>query len=392
MVLVAWSTVAVAGDGVDWAYWRGPNGNGISPERSWRSEAVAGKPKILWQKTLGNGWSAVSVKGDRAYTMGNINEEDIVYCLDANTGREKWRHVYACDDGNYSGPRATPVIDDGSVYTLSRAGHVFCLDAVTGIVKWRRDVVEDLGAKILRWGLASSPVVADGNVLLNVGRRGMALDKKTGQTVWDSGPALGNYAALVPARVAGKPTILTFGEKAIYGVDPANGRERWSVEWITKYDINAADPLPMGDKVWISSGYGRGCALLDCSTSRPKIVWENKNVCAHFSSPILHDGYIYAINGNTGRKCQLVCQVPKTGKVAWSKEVGFASMILAGDRLIVFNEKGTLRVVAASPKGYRELARADNLLPPKCWTAPTLSRSRLYLRNSKGSVVCLDLK
>jgi len=148
----------------------------------------------------------------------------------------------------------------------------------------------------------------------------------------------------------------------------------------------------LGDKVWISSGYERGCALLDCSRSQPKIVWENKNVCAHFSSPVLHNGYIYAISGNTGRKCQLVCQAPETGKVVWSEEVGFASLILAGDRLIVFNEKGTLRVVAASPKGYRELARADKLLSDKCWTAPTLSRSRLYLRNSKGTVLCLDLK
>ncbi|MDP6630824.1 MAG: PQQ-binding-like beta-propeller repeat protein [Kiritimatiellia bacterium] len=380
-----------APQGADWPHWRGLKGDGISTESGWRAEALSGGPKILWQAEVGKGYSAVSIQGGRAFTMGNIDDRDIVTCLDTATGKEVWRHSYACKAASYPGPRATPAVDGNNVYTFSRAGDVFCLDAMSGKVTWTRNIAAELKAEAPRWGFAGSPVISGEQLLLNAGPRGMALDKTTGRTIWHSGPGIGGYSVLVPCRLAGRPTLLMFGEKALLALNPATGKARWSHEWVTSYNINAADPMPVGDQVWISSGYGTGCALLDCAGARPRQVWKNKAVSAHFSSAVLHKGYIYAIDGNTKRKGKLVCLKPEDGTVAWSRELGFGSLILAGDRLIVLNEKGALTIVAASPGGYRELASADSLLPGICWTAPTLSRGKLYLRDDKGRVLCLNL-
>ena len=382
---------ATAADGADWPAWRGPQGNGISSETGWRSAAAAGNPKVLWQAEFGKGYSALSIAGGRAFTMGNIDDRDIVYCLDAATGKEIWRHSYACEGASYPGPRATPAVEGGNVYTFSRAGHVFCLDAASGQVKWQRNVATELKAKAPRWGFTSSPIIAGKALLLNAGPRGVALDKVSGRTLWDSGEGVGGYSALVPATIVGAPSYLLFGQKGLIAVDPANGKVRWSREWVTSYDINAADPMAMGNTVWISSGYGRGCALLDCSVTPPRTVWENKALSAHFSSAVLYKGHIYGVDGNTKRKGKLVCLKPESGEIVWSEGLGFGSLILAGDRLIVLNEEGSLFVVKASSQGYRELARAEGVLPGICWTAPTLSQGRLYLRNDKGSVRCLDL-
>ena len=395
LIAVVWSAAAApAAEPPDWVRWRGPEGNGISTETNWNPQALAAPTARRWQVRLGQGYSAVSVQGSNLFTMGNVNERDIVYCLDADTGREIWRHEYPCPKGSYPGPRATPTLDGDRVYTLTREGDVFCLNAKTGAVLWRKNVLKGSGAKAPQWGLASSPLIWEQAVVLNVGRRGAALDKTTGRKLWDS-DGVGGYAAPVPYPLPRGTGLALFSSKEVLGVNAADGRELWAFPWETSYDVNAADPLVQDGRVFVSSGYGRGCALLDVSGAQVRPLWENKALRSHFSSAVLIDGHLYGIDGNAGRGA-LRCLAWTSGELQWSSDLGFGSLLAAGGRLIVLNEKGSLFVVAAKPAACEELARAEGAVPlekgERCWTMPVLCRGRLYCRTSGGTLVCFDLR
>lgn len=392
LAIAAWSTVPrVAAEtpaGGDWPCWRGPANNGISTETSWSPAALAQGAKVLWRGNVGNGYSAPAIKGDRLYTMGNKDNQDTVYCLNAKTGAEIWRHTYACEGGSYPGPRASPWIDGTLVYTFSRNGDALALDAATGTVKWQKDL-KALKATNLTWGFSSSPVVTGSLVLYNAGETGVALDKASGAEVWASA-GTGNYAAPVVFEQGGRQQVAIFSQKGLNAVVLKDGRKLWSFPWATAYDINAADPIVNGNRVFISSGYGHGGAVLDFSSGKPVVVWENKEIAAHFSSCVLIGKALYGLSGNTGNG-DLVCLEFDTGKVLWKQKTGFGSLIAAGGKLIVLNERGTLFICEATPEGYKELATAKDVIPATCWTAPVLAHGCLYLRNEKGALACVDL-
>jgi outer membrane protein assembly factor BamB len=323
--------------------------------------------------------------------MGNVGDKDIVYCLNIGDGKEVWRYEYDCRLGSYPGPRATPAIEEGVLYAHSREGHVLCLDAETGAAKWQKNVVGEYGAGILRWGLASSPVIEGDMLLLNAGKHCTALAKATGEKIWSGGPGKGNYSSVVVyEREAGKG-IAVFGEAHIYGLDFASGKELWSHPWQTAYNINAADPIVHGNRVFISSGYDRGCALLEIEDGRPSVAWENKSMRNHFSSSVLLDGHLYGIDGNTGSG-SLRCLEFETGKVVWSQELGFGSLMIADGKIIVLNERGKLFIAEAAPEGYKEISSADTGLSPRCWTSPVLCRGRIFCRNSEGALIAVDVR
>ena len=383
--------LAGAAGAADWPAWRGPDGTGVSKETAWDATALDAGPKVLWKLNVGPGYSTVSVTGDQLFTMGNRNNEDTVFCLAAANGRVQWKYTYACPTGSsYPGPRATPVCDDGKLYTVSREGHVFCLSAADGTVKWQKQLTGELQAKNLTWGFASSVRISGKMALINANSAGVALNKDTGELVWTSVPGIGNYSVPVVHKIGGRPTVLLFAQKAFVGVDLSTGKELWSWPWEVSYDINAADPVPTGDRVFISSGYNKGSALLDVSGAKPQVVWQNTSLRNQFSSSVLLEGYLYGIDGNVG-KGDLVCLDLATGKEQWRQNLGFGSLIAAGGKLIVLNEAGDLFVVQAKPDGFAQLSAAKSVLGRTCWTAPVLSNGRLYLRNDKGDLVCLNL-
>ena len=375
----------------DWSRWRGPNGDGISREKDWNPKSLAGGAKTLWAVDVGEGYAAASVSGKRVFTMGNIDDQDRVCCLDADTGKEIWHRTYACKKGDHPGPRATPVLDGDRLYTLSREGDVYCLNSADGKVLWQKNIMQGTGVENIGWGLSSSPVVAGDLVLVNAGRAGVALNKTTGSIVW-SEPGKGGYASPVPYESGGKPCAAIFGQNAVCGVTVADGKLLWSFPWETRYDVNAPDPIVAGDRVFISSGYGRGCALLRIEAGEAKPVWENQRLRCHFSSCVLIDGFIYGIDGNAGNGT-LRCLDLESGLEKWSKETGFGALMAADGKLIVLTEKGTLIVAQAQPTGYTEIARAEGAVPVKgkCWTMPVLCGGRIYCRDSAGALVCIDV-
>lgn len=378
----------------NWLQWRGPDRNGIVSTPLFNPKTIQAGPKVRWKAELGKGWSAVAVAGPYVYSMGNINEQDIVYCLREDNGKEVWRHTYDCEGKNYPGPRATPCVVGGAtpmVFTLSRAGHIFALNAKTGEVIWERNAAEEFGAGFPTWGIAGSPVVEEGVLLLNVASYGVALDAKTGKTIWKSPPAVGGYSTPVVATIGGVKTVVVFGEVDVFGVDFKTGRKRFSYPWETKYHINAADPIVKNNLLFISSGYERGCALLDVSGSKPSLIWENTELKNQFSTSILQGDYLYGVDGNNKRG-QMACINIMTGKLSWRENIKFGSLIAVDDQLVYFNERGSLYVVKATPSKYTQIAEANGLLKNTCWTPPVLCRGSLYLRNDRGSLLSLDVK
>jgi outer membrane protein assembly factor BamB len=376
----------------DWPQWRGPDRNGISAESDWDPSALTKGPRILWRTNVGLGYSGVAVKGDLLYTMGNIRGQDIVTCLDTRTGREIWSYSYPARSMQYPGPRATPTIDGGFLYTLSSDGQVFCFSAKTGALQWRTDITSDFGARPPNWGFAGSLVVEGNLLLVNAGPSGMALYKQSGTLAWSSGSGTGGYATPVLYTQNGKRYAAIFGRRAIYGVEVQTGRQAWSYPWVTGNDVNAADPLVFDDRVFISSNYGAGSALLDISGRQPRLLWRNQRMNSHFSSFVLIDGYIYGNDGFAGRRSGVFrCLDAQTGREMWSESLGFGSLIAADGKLILLTEQGNLQIAAATPSGYREISRARSLLSSSCWTPPVLCDARIYLRNHRGELVCLDV-
>ncbi len=375
--------------GADWPRWRGPDADGISRDTRWNPAALAAA-KPLWKVNVGKGYSSVTVKGQRLFTMGFQDGQDTVHCLDARTGAGIWKRSYACGSVDHPGPRATPTLDNGLVYTISCQGHILCLKEADGSIAWQKNALADFEARNVKWGFSGSAFVEDRLVFFNAGPGGLALDKKTGAKVWSSGPGVGGYSTPVAYTLGGKRRLALFVEKAACGVDLQTGERLWSHPWTTSYDVNAADPIVADSEVFITSGYRRGCALLDLSGAAPRVVYENKTLQSHFSSPVLIGGHLYGIDGNTG-KGDLVCLEFKTGAEKWRKNLGFGSLMAVGDKLLVLNEGGRLFVADASPAGYREVAAGPSGIGATCWTVPVFCRGLVYCRNDKGDLAALDL-
>ena len=390
------------GAGIDWYRWRGPDCNGISRESGWLTNWPDAGPPVLWKAQVGQGYSSVTISQGRLYTMGVVGGDDklrggqeTVWCLDAQTGAVLWQQSYPYDfEPKYydGGSSATPTVDGNRVFTLGQNGTINCFDAVSGAVVWRRHLPRELGCKVPTWGFASSPLVQGDLLILNVGSAGTALDKATGRTVWTSGSDPAGYSSAVPYQHRGQAAVALFGQRAAVGVAVKTGQLLWSFPWKTEWDVNAADPIVQGDTVFISSGYQHGAALLRLDGSKPTVLWENKAMRNHVNSSVLIDGYLYGPDDDVDRTPLLRCVEWKTGAVRWTfKDFPCSALMAADGKLIVQGSRGEIIIVQARPDVCTVLAKAQPLAG-RCWTTPVLSQGRLYCRNSKGELVCLDLR
>ena len=381
--------VALGAGGVDWYRWRGPDLNGISKETGWQVHWPAEGPKVLWKASVGTGFACFAVNRGQVYTMGNANVTDSAFCLDARTGEVIWKYSYPCplDPKNFEGgPCATPTVAEGCVYTFSRKGDLFCLDAAKGTVIWSKKLNEDPGLEVPAWGCSSSALIEGDLVVLNMGSAGVALDKKSGKVVWKSASSFGAYATPVPLTIGGERCLAILGRQSLVAVKAANGQQLWSYPWKTEYDVNSADPIVAGDKIFISSGYNHGGTLLRLSGPRPQKVWENKNMRNHFNTCVLWQGHLYGPDDGGLR-----CLAFNTGELKWTYGgFGKGSLMMAGGKLVALSEKGELIIAEPTPAAFQPISRAK-VLTGKCWTTPVLSNGHIYCRNAAGDVVCVDV-
>ena len=393
-------TSAVSAD--DWPFFRGPKYNAVSTETGWTCQWPETGPKIAWRADVGIGASSITVVDDRLVTMGSRKDEneELVCCLDANTGKTLWQFSYPAEfDARQfeGGPASTPTIDDSLVYALGYLGDVHCLDLTDGHVVWHKHLVDDFGGRYSSWKYAGSPLVIGNLVIFDTGADGnstVALHKKTGKKVWGIGNDLAGYSTPIPFQHAGVHAVLVFKARAMVAHDLADGRELWRIEWRTNYDCNASSPTVVGDKLFISTGYGgkraRG-ALFQLGEGEPREIWLNQDLETQMNSAVVYEGHVYCVSER--RTGQLMCFDLRDGAIVWS-EPSFAkhgTLMIADGKLIVLDEKGDLVIADATPDAYRELARAK-VLDVRTWVMPVLANGRIYAKNNAGKITCLDVR
>ncbi len=383
---------------MEWHQWRGPNRDGVSHETGLLTNWPEGGPKEVWRTSLGDGYSSVSISGGRAYTMYAEGEDEVVVCFDAKTGEEKWRYL---DDYRFKnrqggdGPRSTPTVDGDMVYVFSAYGRLVAINALTGNELWDYDFTKAFESPIPQHGFSASPVVEGNLLLMEAGGKGnraiIAFNKENGDIVWNTQDDPPAYSSPITVTIHNVRQAIFFTAEGLVSVSPRDGEVYWRYAWRTSYDVNAATPVFIPpDKVFISSGYDTGAALVQIEENDGKFsvseMWRSRVMKNHFASSILHEGYLYGFDDGT-----LKCIEANTGEEQWRKR-GFrkGSLIYADGHLIVLGESGNLALVKASHTEYIEVAQTQ-IFDGRCWTAPSVSGGKLYLRNNE-ELVCLDLK
>ena len=374
----------------DWPQWRGPRRNGISSETGWLTTWPKGGPKRLWKASVGVGYSSVAVSRGRVYTMGNRKGIDTVYCLNADTGKEIWKRTYPCKPGTHAGTRATPTVHGDRVYTFSREGHLYCFEAGSGKIVWSKNVQKLLRREPLKWGMSSSPLIEKNLVILSAGSCAVAVDKVDGKIVWRAESEMPSYASPVAFGANGRRRLLVMAGKEMVCLKAADGKVLWRHPWRPEYPNNCSDPIVTGDRIFISSGYGQGCALLQMGRSKPTVLWQNKKLKTHVNSCVLWRGHVFGFDGDIRGKVWLRCLDLEGGKVKWSEPIK-GSLILVDGKLIIQSTDGELIIAAAAPTGFKALARTK-ALEGTCWTPPVLAGGRIYCRSHEGDLVCLDVR
>jgi outer membrane protein assembly factor BamB len=387
----------------DWAEYRGPRRDGvvIGPDllRNWNTTG----PREVWPKRLiGGGHAAFIVVDKVLFTMEQRDKNEVVTCYDAATGKQIWAFAYPAffdDMAGDKGPRATPTVVDGDLYAFGATGLLHCLDARTGTVKW--GPIDTLaGNTNVQWGMSASPLVHEDLVIVNVGvqKEGapngtlVAFERKSGSIRWSSGTANAGYSSPQISTVAGKTQVLLFDGEGLSGYDLADkGKQLWRFAWKPNPPVNVGQPLLIGDnRIFISSGYGLGCALVEVTETNgiwsAKQIWKNPRLACKFTNPAYYEGHIYGLHNGAS----LVCLAAETGQRKWQgSNYGNGQLLLCKDLLVIQSEAGPVFLVQASPDEERQLGRL-NVFDERSWNVPALADGKLYLRNNR-EMACYDL-
>jgi outer membrane protein assembly factor BamB len=389
-VVCAVVSLSAQAPSTDWPQWRGPERNGVSRETGLLREWPRSGPALTWSASqLGAGYGSVSVAGARVFVQGMKNRQSVVTSLDRATGKPVWSVALgsAQENDRGSGPRGTPSVDGDRVYVLTENGDLVCLLVADGKVVWRRNIFKDFGGRNINWLVSESPLVDGNRIIVSPGGRnaGMAaLDKMTGMTIWVSKELSdeAGYASSVVADVQGVRTIMTLTGNAGIGVRASDGKLMWRYGNVANNTANITTPVYSNGKVFFTSAYGTGGALLGLKANGQDVtaqeIYFTRNMQNHHGGVVLVDGYLYGFNNSI-----LTCLEFDTGKVMWrDRSVGKGTVTYADGRLYVLSEDNVVGLVDASPKGYRETGRftiADQGWPS--WAHLAISGGQLLVRN-----------
>jgi outer membrane protein assembly factor BamB len=386
----------------DWPQFLGPTRDGvyagIDVAASWGKTG----PPVVWQRDIGQGFSGPAVVDKRLVIFHRVGNREVLDCLDAETGKPVWSDAspttYTDDFGFDEGPRATPTIVGGRVYTFGAQGALICRDFATGKPVWSVDTAAEFGAPKGFFGMACSPLVEGDLVVLNVGGKPdagvVAFDAKTGQVRWRATGDDASYASPVAATIAGERRVFVFTAAGLLVLQPKDGAVVSTFPWRARIraSVNAATPLVIGDAVFLSASYDTGAVLLRVRGRELEKVWSgDDSLSNHYATSVHHGGFLYGFHGRQEQGPSLRCVELNTGKVRWEVEgFGAGSILLADDKLLVLTEKGQLIVAPAAPDGFKPTAKAQ-ILPFDCRAYPALADGKLYAR-SKDKLVCVDLR
>lgn len=390
-----WTTACAA----DWPKFMGPTANGFAPDTGINKDWKAQAPRELWRIALtDDGYAGPSVADGKLFIIDHEKTDqgfgvnDILRAINVADGQELWRLPFPnTNRPNYGFSRSTPVYDNGKLYVLGQMGQLGCVNVADGKPVWGTNILTDYKGRNPSWNMAMSPFIDGENVIVTPGGPNagvVALKKKDGALVWKGGDSEAcSYATPVLATIDGKRQYVVFASKCLMGVSTVDGAVLWKYPWVTGCDVNAALPIVTGNAVFITSGYGHGCTMLDIANGTATKRWENKSIQSHFSSPILSGGFIYG----TTDPGALVCLNPQDGSEKW-RQRGFEKggmCAVDGTFIVCDGRTGDVVMVKINPDNYEELGRFKPL-GGQSWTAPIVANGKLYVRN-KSTLVCLDL-
>ena len=389
MLLAAGCLLSTNAYAADWPMWRGPDRNGTTPTKIDPAFAKGGID-VKWNAEIGVGFSGVTVADGHAYTAGWADGKTTFYAFDTKTGDKKWAHSFTTpkyDNLNVGGPRGTAAVDDGHVYHMAGDGKLICYKADTGDVVWENPLAQTYEVKVPRWGFSGSPVIIGDALYIDVGRT-VALNKKTGKEIWktkDFGPA---YSTPAPFTFKGKDYLAVFPGTGLYIIERDSGKQVAHHPWKTSYDVHAATPVVIGSAIFLSSDYNTGCAMLKFDGKKLDVVWENKNLKNQMCTSLFHEGHLYGFDSS-----KLTCIDAESGKEMWSQRgLGRGTVILAGETLVVLSDTGEVLTAPASPEAFRPITKTRVIEgDDTIWTSPTLANNLLYIRGSRGKLVCIDV-
>lgn len=378
----------------DWPQWRGPRRDGVSTEAGLLRTWPAGGPEPLWQvRDLGEGYSSYSVAGGRLFTQSQKKGRQWVIALDAATGKTLWEtaagEAFPQDRG--PGPRGTPTVDGDTVFALSADGTLVSLAAATGKVQWQQNILQAFSGSQIHWGLSESPLVDGSRLIVTPGgkdRSVVALDKKTGKAIWGAGSDAPGYSSAIAFDFGGQRHLVVFTASGATGLNAENGWVMWKYAKVANRVANIATPIYHDGHVFLSSDYGTGCALLKLEAAGDRInaseVYFNRDMKNHYCTSVLRGTHVYGFSSGILTAMEL-----KTGAVAWrDRSVGKGQILLAGDRLILQGETGTVALAEASPDAYKEISRFEfGRGDYPFWTQPVIANGRMYLRD-QSRLVC----
>jgi outer membrane protein assembly factor BamB len=382
----------------DWPQWRGANRDGKSAERGLLKTWPQGGPKLVWQASgVGEGYSSFSVAHGKVYTLGARGRTEYVVAFDEATGRKVWEvpHGERFSNDRGDGPRGTPTVDGAQLYAFGASGDLSALDAASGKVLWKINVLQRFGGGNITWGLSESPLVLRDRIIVNAGGPRasiVAVNKKDGSDLWRSQGDPAGYSSGILHEVGGIPQGIFFTGQRVVGIDTRDGRLLWSYNRVSNRTANVATPIAQGNRVFLSSDYGTGAALLELSASGKGIdareVYFTNEMRNHHASSVLIGDHLYGFSGNI-----LTAMKFDTGVVAWrDRSVGKGSVIFADDRLYLFGENGAVGLAEANPAGYREHGRFQlrtGSLPT--WSHPVVANGKLYLRD-QDTIYAYDVR
>ncbi len=392
LAIIACAGFAATAFAADWPYWRGPDKNGIAPDTGINKDWQARPPEVLWQVEMhDDGYAGPSVADGKVFIIDHHGSEDVVRAIDLETGEDVWQTSYEdLTKHNYGYSRATPVYEDGRLFTISFLGKVACIDAQNGNIIWGCDMRRRFGGRVPTWGYAMSALIDGDRVIVVPGGPQAcvaALDRETGETIWAGGGGdIPGYATPVKSTIQGVEQYVVFNGKALIGVRTSDGQLLWRVPWETKYDVNAATPIVSGDHIYITSNYKSGCAVVAVTPEGPELLWRNKNMQSHFNSSVFYKGYMFGPSNPN-----LVCLDPRTGEVMWRQRGFERGGCVAVDDVIlaVSGTSGAVAMIEPTAEGYRELGRITPL-GGQSWTPPIIADGKLIIRN-KQALACVDL-
>lgn len=377
----------------DWNQFRGPNRDNLSPETGLLSSWPDRGPDLAWTaRGIGEGYSAVSISNGRVYTMGNVGQDEKVICLDLETGREIWSvtNGNAFRQGQGNGPRGTPSIVDGKVYSLGGNGDLSCLDAQTGSLVWRKNILNDFGGRNIGWGISESVLVDGNNVICTPGGRRatiVALNRNTGNVTWTASVPTSPQAAYsspIAVEVGGVRQYVNYTHAGVVGVRASDGRVMWGQRESSNGTANCSTPIFHDGNIFTASGYGTGGALFRLQSrggqTSSQVAYETKDMKNHHGGMVAVDGFLYG-SSDPGI---LTCMDLRTNRVVWKdRSVGKGAVSYADGHLYVRSEGGPVALVEASPRGYVEKGRFNQ--PQRSsrpsWAHPVIANGKLFLRD-----------